>query len=88
MIVSAIVLGCKNYVGHIFSHDPVVVSLTSHLCIPFSVGYLLASTFFTAMAVLNDQSRPVATAVAFVVGAWLVCVPVAYPLSLAIKPVS
>ena len=38
------------------------------------------------MAVLSGQARPKAIAVAFVIGAWIICVPFAYPLSNWIHP--
>lgn len=88
MAVSVCIVVFRDDYGKVFSHDPVVISLASHVCVPLSVGYLLASTFFTAMAVLNGQSRPGIVAIAFVVGAWLVCIPTAIPLSRALNPVS
>jgi hypothetical protein len=75
------------YVGAaIFVCDSPAVVLTFGWS-QLSVGYLLASTFYTAMSVLNGQSRPNQVAAAFVIGAWVVCVPIAYPLSHAIHPV-
>jgi hypothetical protein len=44
-------------------------------------AYMFVSAFYVAMSVLQGQSRNNIVAVAFVVGAWLITVPLCYPLS-------
>lgn len=45
--------------------------------LPVGVGYFFLSIFFISMATLEAQGRPGVVAVAFFIGAWLVCIPLA-----------
>ncbi len=38
----------------------------------------MIALFFTAMAILQGQARPTMVAISFVIGAWVVGVPLAY----------
>lgn len=60
--------------------------MASKISIAVGVAYFLVGMFYTAMAVLSGQSRPGIVAVAFVVGAWVVAVPLTFPLRHVTRP--
>lgn len=44
-------------------------------------GYTAIALFYASMAVLSGAAKPRTVAVAFLIGAWAVCVPLAYVLA-------
>jgi len=81
VLVATAVLAADADLGRIFSDDPAVWQLAGVIAIPVGLGYLALSLFFTAMAVLSGQGRPGVVAVAFIVGAWGVAVPLGYAMT-------
>ena len=71
----------RHVVGHLYSDDPFIVALSSKIAAIVGVGYCLLSLFYAAMATLSAQGRPGWVAGAFFVGAWVVCVPLAWVLT-------
>ena len=69
---------CKSYIGRVFSDDPVVWRLTEQVCAILGPTYILMAVIYTSMAVVDAQARPMMSALAFIVGAWGVSVPLAY----------
>ena len=69
---------CKSYIGRLYSNDPVVWQLTEQVCSILGPTYILMAIIYTAMAVVDAQARPMMSALAFIVGAWGVSVPMAY----------
>lgn len=95
--VSLILLGCiltiasgvvlfycfgRNYVGHLFSNDPLVWDLIRQICIIAALGYFFLSFFYFSMATLTGQARSLPILMAFLIGAWCVGVPSAYLLGI------
>ena len=68
----------RNYLGHVFSNDREFQLLTADVCLIVAPCYILLSVFYTSMAVLDAQARPMVVALSFVVGAWGVSVPLSY----------
>lgn len=58
------------------------------VCLQVGAGYVVLSVFYVAFATLNGQGRPLVGAVAMLIGAWFVCVPLAYILSHPLHGVS
>lgn len=77
----ACILGLRWQLGRLFSDDgEVVAAIASDIALPAGSGYALISLFFLAMGVLQGQARPLFVALAFIVGAWAVAVPIAFAL--------
>jgi MATE family multidrug resistance protein len=70
----------REEVGKVFSHDPRVLLLVSQIMLLCGCGYFFLGIFYICMATLTAQGRPHLIAVSFVVGAWLVCIPMAFYL--------
>jgi len=80
-VLGAVFVLARNEVGHIFSNDPAVWHWTSQLSILVGVCYVLLTLFFTGVATLQGQGRPLPIAVGFAVGAYAVAVPLGYYLA-------
>ncbi|KAF0694911.1 Aste57867_14253 [Aphanomyces stellatus] len=72
----------RDYVGRMFSNDPLVWATMTKICTLAAVGYVLLSLFYSSMSTLIAQARSVPILVSFVCGAWIVGVPSAYVLGL------
>ena len=59
-----------------------------YILMQLALAYGLVSCFFTAIGILQGQGRPLTIAVAFVLGAWMVGVPLAYVFSHKVNLVS
>ena len=68
----------RAYLGRLFSGDPAVWAEVSTLAPLVGGGYAAMSLFYAAGGVLSGQGRPLVVAVAFVIGAWCVCIPLAW----------
>lgn len=73
----ALVTG-RDYLGHVFSRDPRVWAESAHIAWVVGAGYALLAFFYASMAVLEGQGNAGAVAVSFFLGAWVVCVPLAF----------
>lgn len=71
----------RNEIGKIYSDSPEVWKKTSEIAVLCGCAYLGLVIFYISMATLGAQGRPGIVAIAFVVGAWFVCVPLAYVFS-------
>ena len=76
--VAAALVVLRHEVGHVFSHDSRVLELVSQIMLLCGCGYFCLGAFYIFMATLAAQGRPHLIAVSFVVGAWLVCIPLAF----------
>jgi MATE family multidrug resistance protein len=70
----------RDWVGHIYSDSPTVWEATAPLCLLLAALYFLTAFLYTSFATIDAQGRPAVVAVAFVIGAWGVSVPLAYVL--------
>jgi MATE family multidrug resistance protein len=77
-VVAVVIISARHVLGRVYSDDPAVVDLTAQIAVLLGSCYLLLSLFFTAIATLQGLGRPGVIAVAFVLGAWGVSVPLAY----------
>jgi MATE family multidrug resistance protein len=82
MGVAALFLGGENYVGKIFSQDPLVWQWTKKLSVVLGVSYLAISLTFASSGVLSGQGRPQVAAMSMFFGLWGVSLPMAYLLGL------
>jgi len=71
---------CRKFIGHIFTSDDEIISETSSLAIMVGLSYIGLAVFFVTMAVLAAQGRPNWVAFCFLLGAWVVTVPLGYIL--------
>ena len=76
--VSLVFILARNVIGKLYSDDPGVISMTEPLCWLAGAGYTALTIFYVSMAVLQAQGRTMSVALAFLVGAWIVGVPLAY----------
>jgi Na+-driven multidrug efflux pump len=67
----------RNQIGKIYSDSPEVWAATAPLCVLLAGLYLLTAFLYVSFATIDAQGRPIVLAVAFVVGAWGVSVPLA-----------
>ena len=81
LFVGVVFVLARGVVGRVFSSDPVVIALASQVAALVGAAYAAMSVFYSAMAALSGQGRPAPVAVAFLVGAWFVAVPLAYALA-------
>jgi len=81
VVVASIFCGAHSVIGYLFSHDARVVAKTSQLAWFVGGGYVFLCMFYSSMAVVAGFGRPRIIAVAFLVGAWGVCIPLGYVLS-------
>jgi len=79
-IVAATLVILRKEVGKVFSHDPRVLLLVSQIMLLVGCGYFFLGIFYICMSTLGAQGRPHLIAVSFVVGAWGVCIPMAFYL--------
>lgn len=78
VVVSGTFLIARDAMGKIFSDDPHVWALTGSIATLVGIAYGFMVFFYVAMAVLAGSGRPHVVTAAFVIGAWCVCVPLAY----------
>ena len=86
--VALVFIFARNYIGRIFSDDPRVWAMASRLALLVGAGYAALAIFYISMAVLSAAGKPNIVAVAFVIGAWVVCVPLAFVLTDVVHEVS
>ena len=79
--VASVFCGAHSVIGYLFSKDPRVVAKTAELAWFVGGGYVFLCLFYTSMAVVAGFGRPRIIAIAFLVGAWCVCIPLGYVLS-------
>ena len=72
VLVAALLVALRDQVGWIFSGDPKVVAMTSSIAPLVGGAYTLIGLFYASMACLNGQGRPLAVAVSFLCGAFLI----------------
>jgi len=78
LVIGTLFMSCRVYVGRIYSSDPQIWQQASEISIVVGACYAALSIFYTAMSVINAQGRPVIVAVAYLLGCWVVCLPLAY----------
>jgi multidrug resistance protein, MATE family len=83
MSVIALVIGIlfctlREDLGAIFSSEDDFKQLMGKISVPLGIGYCALSLFFSAVGVLQGQARVTVVAVAFLIGAWGVTVPLAF----------
>jgi len=80
VIVALVWYFCKDFIGRIFTSDSEIIAETASLAILVGSSYMLLAAFFVSMATLAAQGRPTLVALCFLIGAWLVTVPMGYIL--------
>lgn len=76
--VAATMVLARNHLPYIFTHDPAVVARCAESFPLVGACYVAMALFYICMGTLQAQARPGIVAVAFLVGAWGVCIPTAY----------
>lgn len=77
IVVAILFLALGRHMGTIFSDDPEVLDYVGKLSWMVGLGYAGMTIFYVAMAVLLGQGRSKPVMIAFLVGAWVVAVPLA-----------
>lgn len=77
-VIGTLFMTLRNELGEIFSSDSDFKSLMATIAIPLGAGYCALSLFFSAMGVLQGQGRVAVVAIAFLIGAWGITVPLAF----------
>ncbi|EQC25867.1 hypothetical protein SDRG_16316 [Saprolegnia diclina VS20] len=78
-------LCARSSIGRIFSSDETVVQSMTTISTLAAAGYIIMSLFYYAMATLQAQARTLPIMVSFLVGAWIVGVPLAYVLDFPVN---
>ena len=70
--VAGVMLGTRDELGRVFSSSEPVIRMTSAI-VPLVAGaYCLIGLFYTSMAILNGQGRPLPVTVAYLLGAFAI----------------
>lgn len=77
-VVSISLYLARDSIGFVFSEDPEVDHLTAQIMTLVGIAYFALGFFYLSMSTLNAAGKPLSVAVAFVCGAWFVCVPLAF----------
>ena len=88
LVVAAIFGFGRTWVGQVISNVPAVIHGVEGIAILVGGAYAGLAIFYVAMATLSAQGRSTAVAVSFFIGAWCVCVPLAWVLGFEIHPFS
>jgi MATE family multidrug resistance protein len=78
LVIGSLLVLLRQYIGHIFSDDPTVWANAETIAVPVGLGYFGLALFFACMAVLQGQGRSGVVALAFILGAWGVAVPMGF----------
>lgn len=76
--IAVTMVAARNQLPYIFTHDPAVVSRCAESFPLVGACYMAMALFYVCMGTLQAQARPGVVAVAFLIGAWGVCIPTAY----------
>eukprot|EP00811_Abedinium_folium_P034169 NODE_7073_length_1612_cov_4.906397.p1 GENE.NODE_7073_length_1612_cov_4.906397~~NODE_7073_length_1612_cov_4.906397.p1 ORF type:complete len:417 (+),score=87.72 NODE_7073_length_1612_cov_4.906397:130-1251(+) len=68
----------RNEIGHFYSNEPAVWSLTAKVAPLTSIALAAATLFYICAGTLEAQGRQSFVAIAFAVGAWCVGLPLSY----------
>ncbi|OQR87867.1 Multidrug/Oligosaccharidyl-lipid/Polysaccharide (MOP) Flippase Superfamily [Achlya hypogyna] len=71
-------LCARKVIGKLFSSDAAIIDSLTSINTLAAAGYIVMSFFYYSMATLQAQARTVPIMISFLVGAWLVGVPMAY----------
>eukprot|EP01139_Manchomonas_bermudensis_P002152 Amastigsp_a3862_15.p1 type:complete len:515 gc:universal Amastigsp_a3862_15:87-1631(+) len=85
LVIGALLIGLRDKIGHVYSSDPAVWQLTANIAWLVGSAYALLALFYVAMTVLGAQGRNTPVAFAFLVGAWLVAVPMSWVFGFTLK---
>jgi len=80
VVVASVLGGAGGNLARLFSSDPAVIDAVRPLAVLVGCCYALLCLFFVSVAVLDAMGKTSAVATAFVAGAWLVAVPLAFVL--------
>lgn len=78
LVLSALMLGCRQYIGRMFSDDPEVWDLCAVLALFAAGSYAMLSICHMTASTLDGQARGTMLAVCFLTGSWGVTVPAAF----------
>jgi len=79
-VVATVLALAGGNLARLFSDDPAVIAAVEPLAVLVGCCYAFLCAFFVSVAVLDAMGRTAAVATAFVTGAWLVAVPLAFVL--------
>ncbi|KDO21204.1 hypothetical protein SPRG_11057 [Saprolegnia parasitica CBS 223.65] len=71
-------LCARKVIGKLFSSDPAIIDSLTSINTLAAGGYIVLSLFYYAMTTLQAQARTLPIMISFLIGAWLVGVPMAY----------
>eukprot|EP00297_Palpitomonas_bilix_P005762 CAMPEP_0113876094 /NCGR_PEP_ID=MMETSP0780_2-20120614/5296_1 /TAXON_ID=652834 /ORGANISM="Palpitomonas bilix" /LENGTH=514 /DNA_ID=CAMNT_0000862135 /DNA_START=384 /DNA_END=1928 /DNA_ORIENTATION=- /assembly_acc=CAM_ASM_000599 len=75
LLWSSIFILARNVIGAVFSDDESVQLLMASIAPIVGAGFFLLSLFYGAVAALRGMGRPGVFAIAFLVGGWVIAVP-------------
>ena len=84
LIVAALMVGLRHYLGCVFSSSRAVVDMVAAIAPLVAGAYCVVGLFYSSMATLGGQGRPLPVALAFFLGAFLVAPSAGYYLTFVI----
>ena len=84
-VIAGILALARDSIGKMYSSDPAVWRESARIQGFVALCYFALSLFYYAMSTLDGQGRPIPVAIAFLIGAWMVGVPLAYVMGFTLK---
>jgi MATE family multidrug resistance protein len=81
LVVAALLVGLREEIGRVFSSSEAVVHMVGAIAPLVGAAYLLVGLFYSSMATLGGQGRPLPVALAFFLGAFLISPTTSYLLA-------
>ncbi|OQR89262.1 Multidrug/Oligosaccharidyl-lipid/Polysaccharide (MOP) Flippase Superfamily [Thraustotheca clavata] len=78
-------LCARTLIGTMFSSDPTISDSLTSISTLAASGYVVMSFFYYSMATLQAQARTIPIMISFLIGAWIVGVPMAYVFGFVLK---
>ena len=81
LTMASIMMLTREEIGRIFSSSAAIISMAAKLTPLVAAAYCLVGIFYSSMAVLNGQGRPVPVMIAFLIGAFAISPSLGYALT-------
>ncbi len=85
LVIGLVFIIGRKYIAHIYSSDPDVWDESERIQTWVGISYFAMALFYASMATLDGQGRPMIVAVAFLLGAWGLAVPLSYVFGFTVK---
>jgi len=81
LTMASVMMLTREEIGRIFSSSAAIIYMAAKLTPLVAAAYCLVGIFYSSMAVLNGQGRPVPVMIAFLIGAFAISPSLGYALT-------